>query len=87
MKNLQNIIIYLGSNLKEFVVSVFLKFLLYVALLSILLAVFFSSIRIIHPGLFTAGSLLLLFAANFFINRKILISQFIRTLNRYQLRL
>jgi len=84
MKNFQNIIVYLGSNLREFVVSVFFKFLMYAALLTLLLAVFFSSIRIIHTGLFTVISIAILIAANFFINRKVLISHLIGIMNKFR---
>ncbi len=73
MKNLNNIIIYLGSNLKGFVVLIFLKFILYMALLTILLITFFSSTGIINGKLFTILTIAFLVIMNFLINRKILI--------------
>lgn len=82
MKNLNNIIIYLGSNLKDFVVSVFLKFILYMILLTILLITFFSSVSIMNGKLFTLLTIVFLITTNFLINRKILINHTLKLLKK-----
>ena len=82
MKNLNNIIIYLGSNLKDFVVSVFLKFILYMALLMILLISFFSSVNIMNGKLFTILTIVFLITTNFLINRNLLIHHTLNLLKK-----
>ncbi len=83
MKNLNSIIIYLGSNIKDFVVSVLLKFILYMLLLTILLTIFFSSVNIVNSKLFTVVTIVFLIIMNFFINRKILIHHTLNLLRKF----
>ncbi len=83
MKNLNNIIIYLGSNLKDFIVTVFLKFILYMAILTILLIVFFSSVNIMNAKLFTMLTIVFLIIMNFLINRQILVRHALNLLKKF----
>jgi len=83
MKNLNNIIIFLGRNLKDFIVAVFLKFILHMSLLTILLIVFFSSVNILNAKLFTILTIVFLILMNFLINRKILVHQTLNLLKKF----
>lgn len=83
MEDLNNIISYMGRNLKDVVVPVFLKFVLYMSLLTGLLIYFFSSVNQIERNLFIMTSSLGLIVINFIINRKILIKYDLNILMRY----
>ncbi len=80
---MNNIIIFLGKNLKDFVVSVFLKFVLYMSTLIILLIFFFSAIHKISDTVLLSVIIISPILANFIINRKIIIKHDLRFMLKY----
>ena len=80
---MNNIAIFLGKNLKDFVVSVVLKFVLYMSVLIILLIFFFSTIHKISDTMLLSVIIISPILANFIINRKIIIKHDLRLMIKF----
>ena len=80
---MNNITIFLGKNLKDFLVSIILKFALYMSVLIILLIFFFSTMHKISTNMLLSVIVVFPILANFIIRRKIVIKHDLRLMMKY----
>ncbi|MCK5220272.1 MAG: hypothetical protein KAR14_01720, partial [Candidatus Aminicenantes bacterium] len=80
---MNNIAIFLGKNLKDFLVSIILKFALYMSVLIILLIFFFSTMHKISTNMLLSVIVVFPILANFIIRRKIVIKHDLRLMMKY----
>lgn len=80
---MNNITIFLGKNLKDFVVSIFLKFVLYMSMLIILLIFFFSAMNKISDTMLLTVIIVFPILANIIISKKIIIKHDLRLMIKY----